>query len=260
MESSAALVQVASRLEKYMAGSKGDILKDSLVAQISAFLYYQSHVVASLEANKGFQQQFSKIIFEQIDKDFGEYIDALARSRPKTLHHMYEWKRVGQKSARLFTISQASQEALSFKISVDYKLSKSTVPGNGSKRRHVFANKARIMEAGEPLVIRPRNAQRLVFKGDEGLVFMPKGRSVTVKRPGGAKARNQFGLATSRFFNSQLINSSIKRSGFQNVFNAKMSKALKIPTSIKTVRYSFSPNTVRLEAESSLALSFGGAL
>ena len=260
MESNQALIQAASRLEKYMAGSKNAVIKDSMVAQISAILYYKSHVIANLTSNKAFQDKFSEIIFQQIDKDFGEYIDALARSKPKSLHHMYEWKRTGQKTARLFTLSRSYQDGLSFKIKVDYKLSKSTVPSQHSKRRHVFANKAMVMETGNPLVIRPRNAERLVFQGDDGIVFMPKGQSVTVKRPGGVGVKNQFGLATSRFFNSQLVNSSIKRSGFQNIFNTRMTKALNVPTTIKSVRYSFSPNTVRLEAEAELTRSFGGAL
>ncbi len=34
--------------------------------------------------------------------DFGNYIDALARSKPKSLHHVYEWQRAGNKTARLF--------------------------------------------------------------------------------------------------------------------------------------------------------------
>lgn len=261
MDSSPALVQAASRLERYMSPvDKNAVLKESMTAQISALIYYKASVISKLTTNRAFQETFSQVIFQQIDKDFGEYIDALARSKPKSLHHVYEWKKVGQKSARLFELSRGQQEGLSFKISVDYKLSRSTVPSSTSKRRHVFANKAQVMEAGNPLVIRPRNAERLVFQGDEGIVFMPKGKSVTIRRPGGPGVKNQFGLATSRFFNGQLVNSSIKKSGFQQVFNSKMSKALKIPTTIKTVRYSFSANAIRLQADSELTQAFGGSL
>ena len=98
------LVQAASSLENLMGGSKGTFLKDSTVAQISAYVYYNAQVISKLTQNKQFQSQFSKVIFTQIDKDFGEYIDSLARSRPKSLHHVYEWKRVGSKSARLFDV------------------------------------------------------------------------------------------------------------------------------------------------------------
>ena len=85
------LVQAASRLERLMSGGgKNTNLKDSTVAQVSAFMYYNAHVISKLTVNKNFQSKFSSVIFDQINKDFGEYIDALARSKPKSLHHVYE--------------------------------------------------------------------------------------------------------------------------------------------------------------------------
>jgi hypothetical protein len=116
------------------------------------------------------------------------------------------------------------------------------------------------MEQGLPLVIRPKNAERLVFESNGETVFMPKGASVTVKRPGGSAATNQFGLAYSRFFSGQLVNSSIKNSGFQRIFNSGLTKAMKLPVNIKKVQYKFSPNTVRSQADAALAIAFGSAL
>jgi len=255
------LVQAASGLERLMFGNQNKILKDSTVAQISAYMYYNAQVISRLTTNKQFQSKFSSVIFAQIDKDFGEYIDALARSKPKSLHHVYEWRKVGSKTARLFDLNLLSQEGLSFKIGYKFKPSKSLVPAsNQSKRRHVFANKAQIMESGTPLVISPRSAQRLVFEVDGETVFMPKGKSVTVRRPGGTAATNQFNLAHGRFFSSNLVGLSIRKSGFQRIFNAGMAKALRIPTNIKRVQFSFSPNAIRSQADSSLAQAFGGVL
>lgn len=255
------LIQAASGLERLMAGTKGDVLKDSTVAQISAYVYYNAQVISKLTTNKQFQSKFSEIIFTQIDKDFGEYIDALARSTPKSLHHVYEWKRVGNKSSRLFEIKMLSQEGLSFKIGYSFKPSKSFVPSNSkAKRRHVFVEKASIIEKGAPLTISPRYADRLVFESDGATVFMPKGKSVKINRPGGKAATNQFGLAHGRFFSTQLVNNSIKRSGVQRVFSVGMAKALKLPTNIKKVQYSFSPNLIRSQADASLASAFGGVL
>lgn len=256
------LVQAASGLERLMIGSKGDTLRDSNVAQISAFVYYQANVIAKLTTNKNFKNTFSKTIFNQIDKDFGLYIDALARTRPKSLHHVYEWKKVGNANARLFKTNLISQDGLSFKISYDFKSSTSLVPSSSkkSKRRHVFANKAKIMEDGKPLTIFPKHAERLVFDLDGLTVFMPKGQPVTVKRPGGSASTNQFRIAHGRFFSGQLVNTSIKKSGFQQLFNSKMSKALRIPSNIKKVQYSFTANTIRSQADSSLASSFGSVL
>ena len=260
MDNSALLVQAASGLERMMHANQSGPLKDSTVAQISAFVYYEAAVISKLTKNKQFQNAFTTIIFEQIDTDFGNYIDALARSKPKSLHHVYEWKKAGNKTARLFKINKISEQGLSFKVNYEFLQSRSMVPSSNSRRRHMFANKAAVMEKGNPLVIRPKNANRLVFEVDGETVFMPKGASVTVKRPGGSAATNQFTLAHSRFFSGRLVNESIKRSGFQRIFNSSMTKALRVPSNIKKVQYSFSANAIRSQADSALALSFGGAM
>jgi len=163
-------------------------------------------------------------------------------------------------TARLFKLNKISEDGLSFRVNYEFLPSRSMVPGPTSKRRHMFANKASIMEAGKPLVIRPKNAERLVFEIDGETIFMPKGQSVTIRRPGGSAATNQFTLAHSRFFSGNLVNSSIKNSGFQRIFNSSMSKALRVPSNIKKVQYSFSPNLIRSQADSALAASFGGVM
>lgn len=255
------LLQAASKLERFLGGSVPGVLKDSNLAQISAFMYYQANVIAKLTSNKQFQSKFTETIFNQINKDFGEYIDSLARTRPKSLHHVYEWNLVGNKNARLFELKVLSSNGLSFKIGYSFKPSKSLVPSSGNRRRrHVFVNKAQVMEEGNPLVIYPRHAERLVFESEGTTVFMPKGKPVMIKRPGGVAARNQFHLAHGKFFSGQMVNLSIKKSGFQQLFNARMAKALRIPANIKKVQYSFSANTLRTEADSSLVAAFGGAL
>jgi len=255
------LVQASSGLERLMGGSgPGGVLKDSTVAQVSAYVYYQANVIAKLTSSKQFQNTFTKTIFDQIEQDFGAYIDALARSKPKSLHHVYEWKKAGTPSSRLFKLNKVSQQGLSFKVNYEFKMSRSMVPAPKGKRRHMFSNKAFVMEQGLPLVIRPKNAERLVFESNGETVFMPKGASVTVKRPGGSAATNQFGLAYSRFFSGQLVNSSIKNSGFQRIFNSGLTKAMKLPVNIKKVQYKFSPNTVRSQADAALAIAFGSAL
>ena len=254
------LIQAASGLERMMYANQKGVLRDSTVAQISAYVYYEAAVISKLTTNKPFQNAFGKMMFDQINTDFGNYIDALARSKPKSLHHVYEWKKSGNKTARLFKLNKTEQVGLSFGVNYEFLPSKSMVPSSNGRRRHVFANKASIMEKGNPLVIRPKNAERLVFQIDDETIFMPKGASVTVKRPGGSAARNQFTLAHSRFFSGNLVNDSIKRSGFQKLFNSSITKALRVPSNIKKVQYSFSANTIRSQADSALTLSFGGAM
>ena len=260
MDNSGLLVQAASGLERMMYANQNGPLKDSTVAQISAFVYYEAAVISKLTANPQFRALFTKTIFDQINTDFGNYVDALARSKPKSLHHVYEWKKSGNKTARLFKLNKISEDGLSFRLNYEFIPSRSMVPASSGSRRHMFANKASVMEAGKPLVIRPKNAERLVFEIDGETVFMPKGKSVTVKRPGGSSATNQFTLAHSRFFSGRLVNESIKKSGFQRIFNSSITKALRVPSNIKKVQYSFSPNLIRSQADAALVASFGGAM
>ena len=89
---------------------------------------------------------------------------------------------------------------------------------------------------------------------------MPKGASVTVKRPGGKAATNQFALTYGRFFGGQLVNASIKSSGFQRIFNTRLAKALNVPVNIRKVQYSFSAGKIRLQADAAIRSSFGGSL
>ena len=262
MDNSVALLQAASGLERLMAGSAPGVIKDSTVAQISAFLYYEAAVLSKLTSNAEFKALFKTTIFNQIEKDFGQYVDAQARTKPKSLHHVYEWNKTGSPTARLFDLYLIDTAGLSFRIGRDFKLSKSAVPSQNpkTKRRYVFANKASVMEEGMPVVIRPRSAERLVFELDGSTVFMPKGASVTVKRPGGKAATNQFALTYGRFFGGQLVNASIKSSGFQRIFNTRLAKALNVPVNIRKVQYSFSAGKIRLQADAAIRSSFGGSL
>jgi len=110
-----------------------------------------------------------------------------------------------------------------------------------------------------PVVIRPRSAERLVFEVNGYTVFMPKGAPVTVTKPGGTRVKDSFKMAYKQFFTGNLVNLSIKKSGFQRMFNSSISKALSIPIDIKRVKYSFSANTVRGQANFALTSAFGGA-
>jgi len=262
LDSSVALIQTASGLERLMAGSVPGVIKDSTVAQISAFLYYEAAVLSKLTTNESFKNLFKTTIFNQIEKDFGLYMDSQARTRPRSLHHVYEWNKTGIPSSRLFHLYAIEMEGLSFRINYNFKLSKSSVPTKNKKqkKKYVFGNKADVMEAGMPIVIRPRSAERLVFEMDGETVFMPKGTSVTVRKPGGAQASHQFSLSYGRFFGGQLVNSSIKSSGLQRIFNLKMARALGVPMNIKKVQYSFTPGKIRIQADASLDAAFGGSL
>ena len=236
------------------------IIKDSNVAQISAVLYYKANVLAKLETNKTFIRKFQSVLFEELDKEFGLYVDAKARTKPKSLHHVYEWQRTGNSESRLFKLKLIDSPTLSFKLDYEFKLSKTYSGNSTSKKKYKFPNKAFIMENSIPVTISPRSSKRLVFKINDLSIFMPEGASVTVTNPGGKAATNQFTLAYSHFFSGPLAGQAIRKSGFVKLFGSAMSKALSTPTNIKKIQYSFSPNSIRSQAESAVERVFGGAL
>jgi hypothetical protein len=112
------------------------------------------------------------------------------------------------------------------------------------------------MEQGKTVVIAPRFSERLVFDIDGYTIFMPKGQSVTVRKPGGAATKNAFFAQYRYFFTGNLVNMSIKKSGFQRLFNSSLSRALGVPAQVKTVKYSFSPNQLANEAEAATSAAF----
>ena len=261
MASEVMALQAASGLVKLMAGQPvSGVIKDSTVAQISAAIFYKTNVMAKLTSNPAFQRSFNNIIFNQIDRDFGNYIDAKATVSPKSFHHVYEWGRAGVQEARLFKLNRIADMGLGFTLNYELIDSKSFVPAKGSRNRHVFVKKAEVMEQGKTVVITPRSSERLVFELDGETVFMPKGQSVTVTKPGGVATKNSFLFAYKHFFTGNLVNMSIKKSGFQRLFNSAMTRALDTPTNIKRVQYKFSPNSVASQADAALLAAFSGVV
>ena len=116
-------------------------IRDSTVAQISAALFYKTNVMARLASNPQFQSAFRNVIFDQLEVDFGDYVDAKARTSPKSFHHVYEWGRIGQDEARLFKLNKLPADGLSLKVNYELIDSKSFVPSENSNNRHVFVKK-----------------------------------------------------------------------------------------------------------------------
>jgi hypothetical protein len=135
-----------------------------------------------------------------------EFIDSNARVNPDMLHHIYEWNQTGSPSARLYDISYTTSNlGLSFRSS----FSQSTSIKNGS--RTPFYDKARIMEEGIPVTIRPRVAQVLAFEDDGETVFT-RG-PVEVANPGGTEVQGGFEKVFDMFFNRYFSQAFLRVSG-----------------------------------------------
>lgn len=133
------------------------------------------------------------------------FIDSMARVDRQMLHHVYEWNQVGNPSARLFNLTYSLSNG---GLSIGSSLTQSKVAANGSKEP--FYNKAKIMEMGIPVTIKPRkNALRFEANGET--IFTKK--PITINNPGGAEVQGGFEQTMDTFFNSYFSQSFLENSG-----------------------------------------------
>ncbi len=170
----------------------------------------------------------------------GQYIDVNARANPKALHHVYEWYQVGSPEARLFNLNYTvSNLGLSFNS--NFKQSRSmSADGNVP-----FYNKAKIMEEGIPVVIKPKRNSALVFEDGGQTVFVRK--PINVRQPGGSEVVGSYEQVFDEFFLRYFKQSFLKSSGLYNYIKnptlykqniragSKMGKAKGVSTGFKWI-------------------------
>jgi hypothetical protein len=248
--------QIASAERVMSAGKSNGLIKDNgSIAKIAAALYYEAASLDYLVNSSLTQKAVKTQIFNSINKNFGFYVDAQARSYTERLHHVYEWSKPGNPSARLWKLDMGNYRGYDMTIGYSFKQSRSTVPSTTSLKKYVFKEKARIMEYRIPVTIKPKAASvRLAFEGRDGkLVVLPKGMIVRVANPGGNKVFSGFGKTYERFMKGAMVASSIDDSGVKPRVTKATRSATKIPASISS-RISIgkiSPQAVRSLAKSS---------
>lgn len=165
-----------------------------------------NYAIGYLEGVKAGKKTFLDSLGASAIETLKQYIDANARMSPEMLHHVYEWNQVGSPAARLFDITYTvSNLGLSLKSS----FSQSSSIKNGSKVP--FYDKARIMENGIPVTIRPRAASVLAFEVDGEQVFTKS--PVEIDNPGGTAVEGGFEKAFDSFFNNYFSQSFLRSSG-----------------------------------------------
>lgn len=129
-----------------------------------------------------------------------EYVDATARLNPEMLHHIYEWEQTGSPDARLYDIEYTvSNIGLSFLSS--FSQSRSLAKG----AKEPFYNKAKIMEDGIPVTIKPKRSDYLVFDVGDRTVFTKE--PITVDNPGGSQTVGGFQKTLDSFFSKYFAQS-----------------------------------------------------
>ena len=142
----------------------------------------------------------------------GQYIDSEARANSSSLHHVYEWYKTGSPTSRLFNLNYTVSN-LGLSINSTFKQSSTlkedmTVP---------FYNKAKIMENGIPVVIKPKGNGALKFKEGGQEIFVRK--AVTVRNPGGEEVEGSFERVFDEFMRTYFTQAFLRSSGLLAYLN-----------------------------------------
>jgi hypothetical protein len=135
-----------------------------------------------------------------------QYIDSSARTNPAMLHHVYEWNQTGSPAGRLFDIDY-TVSGIGLSIKSTFRQSTSIKEGSTVP----FYNKAKIIEEGIPVVIRPVRASVLAFSDSGEQVFTKN--PIVVENPGGTEAQGGFNRIFDSFFNNYFTQAFIRSSG-----------------------------------------------
>lgn len=141
-----------------------------------------------------FLEEISKAAFCIIGERFMLATDRFSATNPKAMHHIYEWGKVGNPRARLFVLNRLVLTKGSFVTQASFIKSKTKVPiktelstagrtGKRVNKRHVFADKARIMEDGIEINYVTRRVQ--VFSDGFEPRFIAAGTPIHIRNPGG---------------------------------------------------------------------------
>jgi len=151
-----------------------------------------------------------KIFLDNLGKGTVEalklYIDAMARSNPQSLHHVYEWYKTGNRDGRLFDVQY---RVSNIGLSIDSSFRQSSSIQSGSYEP--FYNKAKIMENGVPVVIRPKGNNPLVFQDNGVTVFTKK--TIVNQFPGGKEVQGSYEQTFDTFITKYFAQSFLTSTG-----------------------------------------------
>lgn len=217
---------------------------------ISSVLNYELMVAWHSMAGPVTRNRFFDEAFDELEYNFGQYLDTKAGSNPKALQHVYEWGQNG--STRLWKLKKTNVGDNGFKVKFNFLQSKRVSPidpillepgptGKVVKRSAVFRNKAAVMEYGDRVTISPKKSKYLAIpiknvsgnSKDKGIVFSNK--SVSISNIGGKDAKLSFTKSFSSWMSTK--GSSVVKNGkaakkLERV--AKMS-AQNVPSRIKSI-------------------------
>lgn len=159
----------------------------------------------------------------------GQYVDVEARANKEALHHVYEWYQTGSPQARLFDITYTVSN-LGLSLNSTFRQSR-TIQQDATTP---FYNKAKIMENGIPVVIRPKKNSVLRFYEGGETVFTSK--PVTVRNPGGNQVEGSFERIFDEFMTRYFTQAFLRASGISNYISNPVIYKKNLPAGAKQGR------------------------
>lgn len=167
---------------------------------------------------------------------FKKAMDIQAKGNPKKYHHVYEWNQVGMPMGRLFFLRRMSSVNGKVYIRPEFVKSKNKVPvdpallnpgkaGKSVASRHVFRDKAFIMETGKPIIYRA--SKNLPIPKNGKVKFVAAGTIIKNYNPGGKEVKGSFETFFNYWFD-QKINEIINSSGIIRNIDNETAKALNV--------------------------------
>jgi hypothetical protein len=180
---------------------------NDFMKEMNSIVNYANGFMEGAQAGK---KELLETIGERTTEILNQFIDSNARANDAVLHHVYEWYQSGSPSARLFDLEYTtSGGGLTFRST--FRQSSSVQSGSSVP----FYDKARIMEQGIPVRIKPVRAEVLTFEDNGQQVFTKS--PVTVSNPGGQSVAGGFQQTIDSFFNSYWKQSFLQASGIADI-------------------------------------------
>jgi hypothetical protein len=164
---------------------------------------YSYGFVDGIEKGK---KQFFDNIGKGVIESLAQYIDTMARGDSEAMHHVYEWSQTGSPDARLFDLSYTTTTG-GLSINSTFTQSRSISEFGNTP----FYNKAKVMEDGIPITIRPKTSGVLRFTEGGKEIFTS--RPIKVDSPGGPRVRGSYERVFDTFFKFYFTQAFLRSSG-----------------------------------------------
>lgn len=191
-------------------------MSTNMTTVVTSALNYELFVFAEGTDSEISREVLYRDVVKTLEFNLGGYVDRKAVNYPAKLHHVYEWERVGEPDARLWAMVPRSDGK---RLTVGYTFlpSKTYVPikeGLQPGSKHIYTNKAAMMESGKPVFVKP-------LPGNRYIKFIPKSGSIVFST--GVYIRNSGGYQVNQGFQGTFF--SYFRTGYgSRVFNASSQK------------------------------------